>query len=66
MVRAYSRLKRVLDERQMTVPELLRRLKQQGLTSIRRASTASRRTINLWSGSISEWQARFARFARCP
>jgi hypothetical protein len=31
MVLAYSRLKRVLGERQMTVPELLRRLKQQGL-----------------------------------
>ena len=31
MVHAYSRLKRVLDEQNMTVPELHRRLLQQGL-----------------------------------
>jgi hypothetical protein len=31
MVQAYSRLKRVLDEQNMTVPELHRRIQQQGL-----------------------------------
>jgi hypothetical protein len=31
MIRAFSRLKRVLDEQNMTVPELHRRLLQQGL-----------------------------------
>jgi hypothetical protein len=32
MVQAFSQLKRVLDERGMSVPELRRRLKQQGLS----------------------------------
>jgi hypothetical protein len=31
MVQAYSRLKRILNEQKMTVPELQRRLRQQGL-----------------------------------
>jgi hypothetical protein len=30
-MQAYSRLKRVLDERKLTVPELLRRIKRAGM-----------------------------------
>jgi hypothetical protein len=66
MVQAFSRLKRVLNEQNMTVPELHRACGGGGCTSTSKASTDSTTTGNRCNVWTFAWPAPSARSSPCP